>query len=360
MAFSWGSAAGGASDALQQLLARRMEEQLAQARLEAQQQQMAQQASQFNANLGMQQKQFEAGEKERTEERAYRGRQETRGDTALRKAEGKEAAGSMILEGLMGRTREGETFPSSTTPAEAQRRLLAQGIQIPMDVLDPELGNREWERREGIEHKNRLGEIGAQAAGAERVAGVRSAGTRDAATQRRIDAKAKGFDAQPAVKRAVGLAEAASFAAGINPNTTNPADDQALIYNFAKSMDPDSAVREGEYATIQKYAQSLAEHFGFNAARVFSNTTFLTPEARKNLKDTILSRFEASRTQYDTIRKSYADRLTGMGGDEGDLTDYGTGFPSGGGGVTPPKVGEKKTFPNGRTATFDGTGWVAD
>ena len=37
-------------------------------------------------------------------------------------------------------------------------------------------------------------------------------------------------------------------------------DDQALIYTFAKVMDPNSVVRESEYQTVQDYSQSLQVH----------------------------------------------------------------------------------------------------
>ena len=150
------------------------------------------------------------------------------------------------------------------------------------------------------------------------------------ATQRRIDAKVRAFDMQPVTKRAQTMAESVSFANSLDPNTKNPADDQALIYAFAKAMDPDSVVREGEYATIQKYAQSWAETFGFNAARVFSNTAFLTPDARANMKGTIQRRFEATRGQYENLRQNYAqqiNRITGQQDGADLLVDYGGAFP---------------------------------
>lgn len=236
----------------------------------------------------------------------------------------------------------------------------------PADLADPD---KEYQRTTAdrralvdLQHRNELEQIRTQGAESRATAGVRTSGTRDATTQRRIDAKAKGFDANPTVKRAQAMAEAASFAKSLKDDTTNPADDQALIYNYAKSMDPDSAVREGEYATIQKYAQSLAERLGFNAARVFSNTTFLTPEARKNLKASIVSRYQSTRGQYDSLRKAYVDQIAGMGGDDGDLIDYGAGFPSFDDAAAPPAPGagpapgETRVI-NGVKAVWDGKGW---
>jgi hypothetical protein len=151
--------------------------------------------------------------------------------------------------------------------------------------------------------------------------------------QRRVDAISKGFDAQPVVKRTQTMAEAVSFTQSLNPNTKNPADDQGLIYAFAKAMDPDSVVREGEYATVQKYAQSWADKFGFDAKRVFSNTAFLTPEARKNMKATVEAKYKAGRSQYDNLRTQYAKRIKTVTGQEGEpfLIDYAAAFPDAGG-----------------------------
>lgn len=150
--------------------------------------------------------------------------------------------------------------------------------------------------------------------------------------QRQVDTLSKGFDTQSITKRTQTMAEAVTFANSLDPNTKNPADDQALIYSFAKAMDPDSVVREGEYATVQKYAQSWAERFGFDVARIFSNTAFLTPQARAQMKTTIQSRYQAARGQYDNVRAEYARRINRItGSNDGDqyLIDYGGGFPGG-------------------------------
>lgn len=187
--------------------------------------------------------------------------------------------------------------------------------------------------------------------------------------QSAVTSQAKGFDALPVVKRVQTQAEAVQFVKDLDPNTKNPADDQALIYAFAKAMDPDSVVREGEYATVQKYSQSWIDSFGFNAARVLSNSEFLTPQSRANLKKTILARYQPTKKQYDNVRRSYAqkiDHLTGQKDGESYLTDYAGGFPSdtqapaapAGGQPTGPKVGEQRMI-NGRLGEWDGKGWVA-
>ena len=139
------------------------------------------------------------------------------------------------------------------------------------------------------------------------------------------------FGNEPSVKRTVTMAEAASFVNSLNLDTKNPADDQALIYAFAKAMDPESVVREGEYATVQKYAQSWLESFGFDARRVLSsNVPILTRQSRQNLKNTVMTRYRASRQQYDNLVKSYSGQInkaTGLQDGSERLTDYATAFP---------------------------------
>lgn len=147
----------------------------------------------------------------------------------------------------------------------------------------------------------------------------------------RIVTIGNNFKSEPIVKTAQTMAQTMNFLNGLDPNTQNPADDQALIYAFAKAMDPDSVVREGEYATVQKYSQSLKDKFGFDIKRLFSNTPFLTPDARKALKKTVEARFEPLRQQYQGVFDEYARRINKISGkDDGAewLTDYGVSFPA--------------------------------
>lgn len=119
--------------------------------------------------------------------------------------------------------------------------------------------------------------------------------------------------------------EGYTFANSLSNNSQNPADDQGLIYAFAKAMDPNSVVREGEYATVQKYSQSWKDSFGFNAARVATNSEFLSTKSRENLKATIKSKYLASQSQYKNIYNQYVSQINSLtGGDWGKkvLVDY--------------------------------------
>lgn len=148
--------------------------------------------------------------------------------------------------------------------------------------------------------------------------------------QTRVDVVATSFRNEPVVKQVQTQAEAYDFVKNTPNNTDSSADDQALIYAFAKAMDPNSVVREGEYATVQKYAQSWASTFGFNASRVFANGPFLSPEARRNMKETIRRRYAAGRKQYDNLAAQYAKRvnqITGKTDGANRLIDYSAVFP---------------------------------
>lgn len=107
------------------------------------------------------------------------------------------------------------------------------------------------------------------------------------------------------------------------------ADDQALIYAFAKAMDPNSAVKEGEYETISKNALSMLQRYGISAKRFYSNTDFLSDKAAEQLKQTINTKYEAADKQYQNIRNSYGTRInqiTGRSDGTQFLTQYGQVF----------------------------------
>lgn len=104
---------------------------------------------------------------------------------------------------------------------------------------------------------------------------------------------------------------------------STPTDDIARIYQFAKIMDPNSAVREGEYATIQDYATALLERYGLKAKRVFDNSGFLTEEARGFLLGTLDNRLGVAKSQYDNVYNQYQGRIANaQAGGFNSLPDY--------------------------------------
>lgn len=142
----------------------------------------------------------------------------------------------------------------------------------------------------------------------------------------RVNSIAGQFDAEPTVKNYSTIREARDFVKTLGEGkASSPADDQGLLYSFAKAMDPNSVVREGEYNTIQKYSQSLLENFGVKVERALSNKPFLTEEAKKFLKDTIDKKYAASEKNYRRIYDEYGRRIDEVGGTKNGkkyLTDY--------------------------------------
>jgi hypothetical protein len=102
-------------------------------------------------------------------------------------------------------------------------------------------------------------------------------------------------------------------------------------------------VREGEYATVKKYAQSWFDEFKFDAMRIVDNQGLLTPEAIRSIKGTIRKKYMASRGMYDNLRKQYAgqiNRILDITDGDKYLIDYAAGFPAPeqDSRVTPPRV----------------------
>lgn len=95
---------------------------------------------------------------------------------------------------------------------------------------------------------------------------------------------------------------------------TSATDNQALIYAFAKAMDPTSVVREGEYATVQKYSQTWSEKLGMNINRILDGQEFLSEEARKRIIATVKWNYDANISQYENYRQTYAKRIDGTAG----------------------------------------------
>jgi len=84
----------------------------------------------------------------------------------------------------------------------------------------------------------------------------------------------------------------------------NSTDNQALIYAFAKAMDPDSVVREWEYSTVQKYAQTWWNKFWMDINRVLNWEEFISEKAKTNIVNTIKTKYEASKDSYNYLRNN--------------------------------------------------------
>lgn len=114
------------------------------------------------------------------------------------------------------------------------------------------------------------------------------------------------FDSEPGVKEYNTIKNQVQL---VKTAGKTPTDDMSRIYAFAKVMDPNSVVRESEYASVQEYATSLLQRYGLKANRVVNNAGFLTDEARKFLQDTLDRRLKISVADYENIRKEYQRQI---------------------------------------------------
>lgn len=140
-----------------------------------------------------------------------------------------------------------------------------------------------------------------------------------------VRSKVGAWKSEGVVTNFATIQEGRNFAGSLSDDTTNPSDDQGLIYALAKALDPGSVVREGEYATAQKYSQSLIDAYGKGVTQAINGTGFLSKQARRNIKDTIEARYQASKQSYTALQSQYEqgiNALTGRSDGGKFLTDY--------------------------------------
>ena len=129
-----------------------------------------------------------------------------------------------------------------------------------------------------------------------------------------VTTKANQFDGEQMVKNFQVIQEGNNYMTSIDPKNLTSSDNQSIIYAFAKVMDPNSVVRESEYETVQRYAQSLASTYGFNAQRILANEEFLTEEAVNNMVATVQDRYNTSAKSYENLRSEYARTINNLAG----------------------------------------------
>lgn len=95
------------------------------------------------------------------------------------------------------------------------------------------------------------------------------------------------------------------------------ADDMALIYSFMKVWDPDSVVREGEYASARN-AAGVPDRLKNAMSRVLSGNQ-LTPEQRAQFRDAAGARYTSAAKQHEQDMNDARSRLANIPGVRPDL-----------------------------------------
>lgn len=95
-------------------------------------------------------------------------------------------------------------------------------------------------------------------------------------------------------------------------------DDMTLMYLFAKAQDPNSVVRESEYANVADYFSSLPQNIQFQLSRVYKNTPDgrLTDESRKNVVRGLETLYKSNEQQYDQFKQSKTQQINNIAGKE--------------------------------------------
>ncbi len=136
---------------------------------------------------------------------------------------------------------------------------------------------------------------------------------------------ASQFDNEPAVRQYQTIAQTVNAVKGLGDT---PVDDIRRVYAVAKVFDPNSAVREGEYKTVQDYATSLLQRAGLKANRVFNNDGFLTQQAKDFINSTLDNELKTSNKTYQNIYQGYLGKIDAIkqGQATASLVDYSKGF----------------------------------
>ena len=140
-------------------------------------------------------------------------------------------------------------------------------------------------------------------------AGVGGSGLTPSQINTTVNGIAGAFDNEPIVKDFNQATSQYNLMSSLGTQGKNPGDDIAFVYAFAKLMDPNSVVREGEYATIQKYAQSFLDAKTLEAIRLVKNTNFLTAGAKQSLLNTAKAKLKVMQAQYDNVNSEYQRQI---------------------------------------------------
>ncbi len=128
------------------------------------------------------------------------------------------------------------------------------------------------------------------------------------------------FDNEPLVKEYNTIKRNVDVYNNLGKSAT---DDIQRVYTFAKVADPNSAVKEGEYASIEKYAQALLQRQGLRVSRVFTSTGVLTDEARTAMGKTLNTNLSAAEKAYKNVESEYQRRINdAYAGKPAVLTNY--------------------------------------
>lgn len=135
---------------------------------------------------------------------------------------------------------------------------------------------------------------------------------------------AKRYSSDPAIKNYTTAIQSYARALGTKSNT--PQGDLSLIYSFAKIMDPDSVVREGEAASVSN-SDTIAGQIVARYKKELGEGGTFSPEARQNLLTEMRNAMGALNASYVQARQSYGEIAKQNGLDEKQVIGPHAGLP---------------------------------
>lgn len=111
------------------------------------------------------------------------------------------------------------------------------------------------------------------------------------------------FQTSPDYKTYTTLKNISQEANSIPNDTKLGSDDTELAYLYAKSQDPNYALRGDKFNVVKENAQTISDKFGIALDRISSSSAFLTPAARQQMKDAIARKEKVATSQYE-LRKT--------------------------------------------------------
>jgi len=169
--------------------------------------------------------------------------------------------------------------------------------------------------------------------------GVADNGLTAAQINSTVNSIASALDNEPVVKEYNVMK---NYVTPFNNYSKDSVGDQARIYAFAKVMDPNSAVKEGEYKTTEKYTQALLKAAGLKVGRIFSTGNILTEDARNRMYNVLNTKLKVNESAYRNVANEYQRQIEdAYAGRPRQITNYGGGTTQGGGISAQPSASPK-------------------
>ena len=127
--------------------------------------------------------------------------------------------------------------------------------------------------------------------------------------QKRVDSYSDDYSKNVNVQSAFKFAPLLRQYDKIKVSDLSSSQRQGIISDYAKALDPDSVVREGEYATVAKYSSSFGEKTLSEINQFLSGNWTLSDAAAQKVIDAIKSRGKNYMEQEKNVRNQYIEKI---------------------------------------------------